>query len=58
MKQENCKKVYVLKLDGVEVGQYADYIEIMARIHNQHSFSLSHALKYEGYSVEERAIEQ
>ena len=42
---------YVLTLDGKEVLEGTE-IEIVDHIHNNHCYSVSHALKYEGYKIE------
>jgi hypothetical protein len=44
--------MWILKRDGVEVTRGTD-IECIRYIHTCHSYSLSHALRYEGYSMEE-----
>lgn len=43
--------IFTLKRDGKEILKGSE-ITILDYIHMSHSFSLSHALKYEGYSVE------
>lgn len=45
-------KTYILKRDGVEV-ERGDEFALLAYIHRTHSFSFDHALRFEGYSVEE-----
>lgn len=44
---------FVLTRDGVELMR-GEYIELVAFLHNQHSYSVDHALKYEGYAITER----
>jgi hypothetical protein len=44
----------ILKRDGAEVLR-GDWFSVYKYIHNSHSYSVSHALNYEGYSVEEVA---
>lgn len=46
------KKTYILYHDGKEIMTGSEF-EILKYIHRHHSYSLSHALKYEGYSIEE-----
>jgi len=45
--------VFILKRDNIEVFRAATDAEIMAYIHRKHSFSFHHAIKFEGYSLEE-----
>jgi hypothetical protein len=42
----------ILKRDGVEVMRGDDF-QVLAWIHCNHSYSLDHAVRHEGYSVEE-----
>lgn len=41
-----------LKRDGVEIIK-GDWVDIYKYIHKTHSYSTDHALRYEGYSIEE-----
>ena len=42
----------ILKRDGVEVLR-GEWLAVYKYIHNTHSYSVDHALTYEGYKVEE-----
>lgn len=44
--------IYTIKRDGVEVKRVESELEVMAYFHRAHSYSMSHALKYEGYTIE------
>ena len=46
------EKTYILYHDGKEIMRGKEF-EILKYIHQHHSYSLNHALKYEGYSIEE-----
>jgi hypothetical protein len=50
--------VVVLLLDNRPVATFSDYSGVVAYIHRTHSYSFSHALQYEGYSVEVISPEQ
>ena len=43
--------MFILKRDGKEVTRGSEFA-LLDYIHNHHCFSMSHALAYEGYSVE------
>lgn len=44
--------IYTIKRDGVEVKSVDSELAVVAYFHRAHSYSMSHALKYEGYTVE------
>jgi hypothetical protein len=44
---------YLIKRDGVEVKRVKSELEVVVYFHSTHSYSMNHALKYEGYAVEE-----
>jgi hypothetical protein len=46
---------YLIKRDGVEVKKVKSELEIMVYFHSTHSYSMNHALKYEGYTIEKVA---
>jgi hypothetical protein len=43
---------YTIKRDGVEIKRVESELEVMVYFHSSHPYSMSHALKYEGYTVE------
>jgi hypothetical protein len=43
--------IFTLKRDGKEIIKGSE-ITLLQYIHNNHCYSMSHALRYEGYSVE------
>lgn len=43
-------KIFILSRDGKEVMRGSEFA-VLDFIHNRHSFSMDHAIKYEGYSV-------
>jgi hypothetical protein len=43
---------YTIKRDGVEVKRVESELAVVVYFHKTHSYSMSHALKYEGYTVE------
>lgn len=43
---------YIIKRDGVEVKKVDSELAVVVYFHRSHSYSMSHALKYEGYTVE------
>ncbi len=45
------EKQFVIKRDGKEVARVNDS-QVLAWFHKHHSYSMDHAIKYEGYSVE------
>lgn len=42
----------IILRDGVEVNRVKTDAELLAWFHKTHSFSMSHALQYEGYSLQ------
>lgn len=44
--------IYLIKRDGVEVKRVESELAVVVYFHTNHSYSMSHALKYEGYTVE------
>jgi hypothetical protein len=42
----------IIKRDGLEVKSVNSELEVVVYFHRAHSYSMSHALKYEGYTVE------
>jgi hypothetical protein len=50
------EKMQVLKRDGREVKR-GTYIEVLDYIHRNHSYSFDHAVRFEGYSVEDAPSE-
>jgi len=44
---------YIIKRDEIEVKRVESELEVMVYFHRTHSYSMDHALKYEGYSIEE-----
>lgn len=44
--------IYIIKRDGLEVARLDSELAVVAYFHRAHSYSMSHALKYEGYTVE------
>lgn len=44
--------MHILKRDGVEVTR-GTWSELVEWIHRNHCYSFDHAIKHEGYSVEE-----
>lgn len=44
-------EIFILKRDGIEVAR-GEAFSLFDYIHRTHSFSWSHALRFEGYSVE------
>jgi hypothetical protein len=45
--------VFILKREGKEIKRCNNEYDVMEWIHKHHSYSFYHAVKYEGYSVEE-----
>jgi hypothetical protein len=45
--------IYLIKRDGVEIKRVESEIAVVVYFHRSHPYSMSHALKYEGYSIEE-----
>jgi hypothetical protein len=43
---------YTIKRDGIEVKRVESELEVVVYFHRSHPYSMSHALKYEGYTVE------
>lgn len=43
---------YLIKRDGLEVVRLNSELAVVVYFHKTHSYSMSHALKYEGYSIE------
>jgi hypothetical protein len=43
---------YTIKRDGVEIKRVESELEVMVYFHRAHSYSMDHALKYEGYTIE------
>ena len=43
---------YLIKRDGLEVARLDSELAVMEYFHRSHPYSMSHALKYEGYTVE------
>ena len=43
---------YTIKRDGVEVKRVESELEVVVYFHRTHSYSMDHALKYEGYTIE------
>ena len=43
---------YLIKRDGLEVARLDSELAVVVYFHRAHSYSMSHALKYEGYSIE------
>jgi hypothetical protein len=48
---ENSMK-YIIKRDGLEVKRVESELEVVVYFHRTHSYSMDHALKYEGYTIE------
>lgn len=50
----NMKKILQHKLlrDGELVLEFSDSLDVLKYIHKTHSYSLDHALKYEGYELQ------
>lgn len=46
---------YLIKRDGVEVKKVKSELEVMVYFHSTHPYSMNHALKYEGYTIEKVA---
>lgn len=44
--------IYTIKRDGVEVKSVDSELAVVVYFHRAHSYSMSHALKYEGYTIE------
>ncbi len=51
-------KILVLKRDGKEIFRSKNESEIYDKLHDLHSGSWDHALKYEGYSIDEEEDEE
>jgi hypothetical protein len=45
-------KSYIIKRDGLEIKRVSNELEVIVYFHRSHSYSMSHALAYEGYTVE------
>jgi len=43
---------YTIKRDGLEVKRVDSELAVVVYFHKTHSYSMSHALKYEGYTIE------
>lgn len=43
---------YIIKRDGLEIKRVDSELAVVVYFHRSHSYSMSHALKYEGYTVE------
>jgi hypothetical protein len=43
---------YTIKRDGIEVKRVESELEVVVYFHRSHPYSMDHALKYEGYTVE------
>ena len=43
---------YLIKRDGLEVARLDSELAVMVYFHKTHPYSMDHALKYEGYTVE------
>jgi hypothetical protein len=43
---------YIIKRDGLEVKRVKSELEVVVYFHRSHSYSMSHALAYEGYTIE------
>lgn len=43
---------YTIKRDGVEIKRVESELEVVVYFHRSHPYSMDHALKYEGYTVE------
>jgi hypothetical protein len=43
---------YIIKRDGQEIKRVSSELEVVVYFHRTHSYSMSHALRYEGYTVE------
>jgi hypothetical protein len=44
--------IYTIKRDGLEVKRVDSELAVVVYFHKAHSYSMSHALKYEGYTIE------
>ena len=44
---------YIVKREGLEVARLENELAVVVYFHKTHSYSMSHALNYEGYSIEE-----
>ncbi len=44
---------FILKKDGNTLVESHDSLDLYRYIHDNHSYSMSHAVQYEGYTVEE-----
>ena len=51
-KRERESVSYIIKRDGVEIKRVESELAVMVYFHQSHSYSMSHALKYEGYTIE------
>jgi hypothetical protein len=43
---------YIIKRDGQEIKRVSSELEVVVYFHRTHSYSMSHALRYEGYTIE------
>lgn len=43
---------YLIKRDGLEVARLESELAVVVYFHKTHPYSMSHALRYEGYSIE------
>jgi hypothetical protein len=43
---------YTIKRDGLEIARLDSELAVVVYFHKTHSYSMSHALKYEGYTIE------
>jgi hypothetical protein len=43
---------YTIKRDGVEIKRVDSELAVVVYFHKTHSYSMSHALRYEGYTIE------
>jgi hypothetical protein len=43
---------YIIKRDGREVKRVESELEVVVYFHRTHPYSMDHALKYEGYTIE------
>jgi hypothetical protein len=43
---------YIIKRDGLEIKRVKSELEVIVYFHRTHPYSMSHALAYEGYTVE------
>jgi hypothetical protein len=53
LQRERQGITFVLYRDGVELFRTNDDLDILRYLHETHGYSMDHAIKHEGYKVEE-----